>query len=142
MKLLKADTGGDLLRLETNSPMAAKTDDNNTNAISPEASRPRSRLVPAISEKGMNEIRAIRIRRNVIAPRNLPSTISVIETGEDNNNLIVPLRNSSLNKRIVTKGEMSKRTMPVICNNPTTTTSVKPRPAYHGPDSINFDNNK
>ncbi len=142
MKLLTAAIAGDLLKLDINMPMAAKAEVSKASPVRPVTNKPRSSLVPTIKERGIKAIRITRHIKKIMMPRYFPNTSSVIDTGEDNNNFIVPLRNSSLNRRMVIKGAINSRTKPATCNKPMATISVSPLLACHDADSTNFDKSK
>ena len=59
-------------------------------------------------------------------PKNLPSTISLILIGEESKSVSVPLRRSSLIRRMVSNGEIMSSMTLAISSNGATTKSVTP----------------
>jgi len=121
-----AATAGDSVRLEINRPAAAKAQSIRNRPREPVKSLPISRLVPNQSVSGIRLIMPTMMARNSIMPRYFPSTISVMDTGDDINRLSVFSRRSALRLRMLITGTTISNMKATSANNGATTQSLTP----------------
>src|SRR3546814_16482338 len=108
-KLPTAAIVGSRVQDDTNRPTAPNDIISKNKPSRPAATRPQSMLVDHASDSGISAISTITTAMNPSTPRNLPSTISVSETGAENSTVIAPVFRSSANNRIVKIGRASCR---------------------------------